>query len=190
MAVASASVQITKIELWALPNQAGESPTPAVDVLNGKIGAFVQQQHLNVGSADWGSEIWLRLTVQASRTDTSASIVSTAQSLPDVLEVPKNYLDRIRLYSPVHASLSSSLATPTVVTEPAAASASLEPPIPALSLNRAGWAMQEAGDTLAHRAGSSKVYIHACFCRRQISCRLRAARRCCMCRFCITRPMP
>ncbi|NJM43331.1 MAG: hypothetical protein HC858_03970 [Brachymonas sp.] len=89
IAMASAAVQITKMEIWSLPSLPNASPTSATDVLNGKIGAFVQQQHLNVGSADWGSEVWLRLTVQPSRTDTSASIGSTAQSLPDVLEVPK-----------------------------------------------------------------------------------------------------
>jgi two-component system, sensor histidine kinase LadS len=107
------SVQIT--QLAVLPNV--DEKWALADVMAGQAGAFVPQQDMMFGSKQWGSVVWARITLSATPASSNQLIAALT-----VLELPKNYLDHVRLYTLM--------------------------PAPAGQLPTQ-WLLQEAGDTLA-----------------------------------------
>lgn len=114
------SVQITQLEIL----QDADKKWALADVIAGQAGAFVPQQEMLLRSKQWGSVVWARITLGA--TPASANQVIAALT---VLELPKSYLDHVRLYAQMPTPGGPS---PTQ------------------------WTLQEAGDTLAPDSWSIK----------------------------------
>ncbi len=88
------SVQITKLEVL----QDVDEKWILADVIAGQAGTFVAQQDMLLSSRQFGSVVWARITLSA----TPAS-AQQALAVLTLLELPKNYLDRVRLYALVPA---------------------------------------------------------------------------------------
>jgi GGDEF domain-containing protein len=84
------SVQINKLEIL----QDTDARWVLADVMAGRAGAFMPTQARALGSQQWGSVVWARITLGA----TPATAQQTMAVLT-VLELPKNYLDHVRLYT-------------------------------------------------------------------------------------------
>ncbi len=114
------SVQITKLEVL----QDTDAKWALADVIAGRAGAFVPQQGMMLGSKLWGSVVWARITLGATPAPGNQLIAALT-----VLELPKNYLDHVRLYA--------------LMPTPGAQAATQ-------------WVLQEAGDNVAPDSWSIK----------------------------------
>jgi GGDEF domain-containing protein len=97
----AASADVKLIELAVLKNVNPEHGL--ADVLAGKSGVFVPQNHFRISTLEWNfTDLWLRLTLKAMPTE--AGKMASSQY---VLEFPKPYVNEIRLYAPPAAGSSA-----------------------------------------------------------------------------------